>query len=72
MAEYGEWNRKGATFSDVTAKKEYGVDLKFIIKVIRARKLEYREGVMWENSYLGLFRSPLEQYISEELGQERL
>jgi hypothetical protein len=25
MAEYGEWNRKGAALSDVTAKKEYGV-----------------------------------------------
>jgi hypothetical protein len=25
MAEYGEWNRKGATLSDVTAKAEYGV-----------------------------------------------
>jgi len=25
MAEYGEWNRKGATLSDVTAKDEYGV-----------------------------------------------
>ncbi len=25
MAEYGAWNRKGATLSDVTALKEYGV-----------------------------------------------
>ena len=25
MAEYGEWNRKGAALSDVTAQKEYGV-----------------------------------------------
>ena len=24
MAEYGEWNRKGATLSDVTAATEYG------------------------------------------------
>lgn len=24
MTEYGEWNRKGATLSDVTACKEYG------------------------------------------------
>jgi hypothetical protein len=31
MAEYGEWNRKGATLSDVTAKKEYGVDQDFIM-----------------------------------------
>jgi hypothetical protein len=32
MAEYGEWNRKGATLSDVTAKKEYGVGRNFIVK----------------------------------------
>jgi hypothetical protein len=31
MAEDGEWNRKGATLSDVTAEKEYGVTRDFII-----------------------------------------
>jgi len=72
MAEYGEWNRKGATLSDVTAKKEYGVDRDFIVKGIRAGKLEYREGVIWGNPYLRLLRSQLEQYITEELGQDRL
>ena len=72
MAEYGEWNRKGATLSDVTAKKEYGVDRDFIIKGIRAGKLEYREGVIWGNPYLRLLRSQLEKYIVEELGQDSL
>lgn len=72
MAEYGEWNRKGATLSDVTAKKEYGVDQDFIIKGIRAGKLEYREGVTWGNPYLRILRSQLEKYIAEEFGQDRL
>ena len=72
MAEYGEWNRKGATLSDVTAKKEYGVDRAFIVKGIRAGKLEHREGVMWGNPYLKILRSQLETYITEELGQDRL
>lgn len=36
MAKYGEWNLKGATLSDKTAKKEYGVDEDFIIKGINA------------------------------------
>ena len=72
MAEYGEWNRKGATLSDVTAKKEYGVDRDFIVKGIRAGKLEYREAVIWGNPYLRLLRSQLEQYIAEELGKDRL
>ena len=72
MAEYGEWNRKGATLSDVTAEKEYGIDREFIVKGIRAGKLEYREGVVWGNPYLRLLRRQLEKYISEELGQDSL
>ena len=72
MAEYGEWNRKGAVLSDVTAKKEYGIDREFIVNGIRSGKLEYREGVMWGNPYLRLLRSQLEKYIAEELGQEVL
>jgi hypothetical protein len=72
MAEYGEWNRKGATLSDVTAKKEYGVGQEFIVKGIRAGKLEYREGAIWGNPYLRVLRSQLEQYITEELGAEQL
>jgi len=72
MAEYGEWNRKGATLSDVTAKKEYGVSREFIVNGIRAGKLEYREGMVWGNPYLRVLRRQLEQYISEELGAGRL
>jgi hypothetical protein len=72
MAEYGEWNRKGATLSDVTAKKEYGVDQEFIVKGIRVGKLEYREGAIWGNPYLRVLRNQLERYITEELGAEYL
>jgi hypothetical protein len=72
MAEYGEWNRKGATLSDVTAKKEYGVDQEFIVKGIRAGKLEYREGAIWGNPYLRVLRSQLERYITEELDAKYL
>ena len=72
MAEYGEWNRKGATLSDATAKKEYGVDRDFIVNGIRAGKLEYREGAIWGNPYLRILRSQLEKYIAEEIGQDNL
>jgi len=72
MAEYVEWNRKGATLSDLTAKKEYGVDRDFIVKGIRAGKLEYREGSIWGNPYLRLLRSQLEKYIADQLGQNHL
>lgn len=72
MAEYGEWNRKGATLSDVTAKTEYGVSRDFIVKGIQTDKLEYREGAIWGNPYLRVLRSQLEKYIAEELGEDYL
>jgi len=72
MAEYGEWNRKGATLSDVTAQKEYGVSRDFIVKGIRAGKLEYREGSIWGNPYLKILRSQLEKYIDQQFGSNHL
>jgi len=72
MAEYGEWNRKGAVLSDVTALKEYGVSHKFVVEGIKAGKLEYREGAVWGNPYLRILRSQLEAYIAERLGSEHL
>jgi hypothetical protein len=72
MAEYREWNRKGAVLSDVTAQKEYGVTRDFIVKGIQVGKLEYREGAVWGNPYIRVLRSQLELYIIEELGSEYL
>ena len=72
MAEYGEWNRKGPSLSEVTAQKEYGVDRNFIVKGIRAGKLEYQEGEIWGNPYFKILRSQLEQYIVDELGMDYL
>ena len=72
MAEYGEWNRKGATLSDVTAQKEYGISRDFILKGINSGRLEYREGAVWGNPYLRILRSQLEKYIAAELGSPYL
>ena len=72
MAEYGEWNRKGATLSDVTAQKEYGISRDLVIKGIESGQLEYREGSVWGNPYLRVLRSQLEKYISQQLGNEYL
>jgi hypothetical protein len=72
MAEYGEWNRKGATLSDVTAQKEFGVSRDFIVKGIRVGKLEYREGSIWGNPYIKVLRSQLELYVAEQYGADRL
>ena len=72
MAEYGEWNRKGASLSDVTARKDYGVSQDFIVAGIKSGKLEYRQGAVWGNPYFRILRNQLEQYIATELGQEYL
>jgi hypothetical protein len=70
MAQYGEWTRKGATLSDVTARKEYGVDSDFIVKGINAGKLEYREGAIHGHPYIRVLRSQLEAYIAVQLGDD--
>ena len=72
MAEYGEWNRKGATLSDKTAMKEYGVDREFILNGIRAGRLEFQERLVWGNPYVVVLRRQLEAYITEELGSDYL
>ncbi|NTU52674.1 MAG: hypothetical protein HGA97_03030 [Chlorobiaceae bacterium] len=72
MAEYGEWNLRGATLSDVTAKTEYGVSREFVVNAIRAGKIECREGSQWGNPYLRILRRQLEQCFVEEFGEEYL
>ncbi len=72
VAEYGEWARKGATLTDGTAQKEYGLTRDFLVQGIRAGKLEYRECVIWGNPSLRLLRSQLEHYIAEQLGSRQL
>ena len=72
MAEYGEWNRKGATLSDKTARKEYKVDQEFIIKGIEAGKLECRYACVWGSPFIKILRRQLEEYIAAELGSEYL
>jgi hypothetical protein len=64
MAEHGEWTRQGRSLSDVTAVKEYGISRDFILEGIRSGKLEYRQGVMFGNSYLKILRNQLEQYTA--------
>ncbi len=53
MAEYGEWNRKGATLSDKTAFREYGVTRDFVVDGIRAGKLDVRDGAIWGRPDIG-------------------
>ena len=45
-----EWQRKGATLSDKTVRKEFGLTQDEIVRVIRARKLQYGAKARWSIS----------------------
>jgi hypothetical protein len=72
MADDGEWTRKGAVLSDVTAQSEYGVSRDFIVKGVQAGLLDCREGSAWGNPWFRFLRSQLERYIVAQLGAEYL
>jgi predicted nuclease with TOPRIM domain len=55
-----EWRRKGATLSDKTARKEFGLTQDEIEAAIDAGQLQYRVGVVHGNPWLRLLRSELE------------
>ena len=70
MAEHGEWNRKSATLSDVTAEKEYGAAQDFIVNDSEYGKLQWRDGAIWGDAYLTILRSELEAYIAAKPDSE--
>lgn len=55
-----EWTRKGATLSNTTAQKEFGLTWDEIVRAIRAGKLQYREHSMHGNPWLRLLRREVE------------
>jgi len=63
-----EWQSKGATLSDKTARKEFGVTQEDIVQAIRAGKLQYREGSMHGNPWLRLLRREVEELVTQKHG----
>lgn len=55
-----DWRRKGATLSDKTARKEFGLTQDEIEDAIDAGQLQYRVGVVHGNPWLRLLRRELE------------
>jgi uncharacterized protein YicC (UPF0701 family) len=64
-----EWQRKGATLSDKTAREEFGLTQDEIIEAIRAGKLQYREGSMYGNPWLRLLRREVEHLVRARHGE---
>jgi hypothetical protein len=67
-----EWQRKGATLSDKTAREEFGLTEDEIIRAIRAGKLHYREGSMYGNPWLRLLRREVEALVRKKHGENYL
>lgn len=66
------WTKKGATLSDKSARKEYGLTQEEIIEAIKAGKLQYRQNNVFGNPYLKLVRSEVEAVVDEKYGNNYL
>jgi hypothetical protein len=67
-----EWQRKGATLSDKTARKEFGLKQEEILQAIRARKLRYRINAIYGNPFLRLLRREVEALVKRKHGGDYL
>jgi septal ring factor EnvC (AmiA/AmiB activator) len=65
-----EWARKGATLSDRTARKEYGLSQEQIEDAIRAGTLRYRLASMHGNPWLRLLRRDVENLVRASHGEQ--
>jgi hypothetical protein len=67
-----EWQRKGATLSDKTARKEFGLTQDGIVQAIRAGKLQYRLNSIFGNPFLRLLRREVEALVKKKHGDNYL
>ncbi len=67
-----EWQRKGATLSDKTARKEFGLTQDEIVKSIRAGRLHYRLNSVYGNPFLRLLRKEVEALVKAKHGDDYL
>ena len=58
-----EWRQKGATLSDKTARKEFGLTQDEIVAAINAGQLQHRVGVVHGNPWLRLLRREVEELM---------
>ena len=67
-----EWQRKGATLSDKTARKEYGLTQDEIIGAIKSGQLQYRQTSIYGNPFLRLLRREVEELVQKKRGDHYL
>lgn len=64
-----EWQRKGASLSDKTARKEFGLTQEEILRAIRTGALQYRQNSVFGNPYLRLLRREVEALVASKRGR---
>jgi len=67
-----EWQRKGATLSDKTARREFGLTQHEIVQAIHAGKLSYRRNSIFGNPFLRLLRRELKALVRKQHGNHYL
>ncbi|NOR25892.1 MAG: hypothetical protein GQ542_16195 [Desulforhopalus sp.] len=65
-----DWTKKGATLSDKSARKEFGLTQNQIIDAIKSGKLQYRQNHIHGNPYLRLLRNEVESLAKELFGND--
>lgn len=66
------WSQKGATMSDKSARKEFGLTQQEIFAAIQAGKLQFREGNMHGNPWFRLLRREVESLVRHKGGMDYL
>ena len=66
------WRQKGATLSDKSARKDFGLTQEEIFAAMRAGKLQFRQSNMHGNPWFRLLRHEVEALIREKGGQDHL
>ena len=67
-----EWQCQGATLSDKTARKEFGLTQDEIVEAIRTGKLHYRLNSIYGNPFLRLLRREVEALVNKKHGEDYL
>jgi hypothetical protein len=66
------WNQKGATLSDKSARKEFGLTQEEIVAAIKHGKLHYRVNSVFGNPFLRLVRTEVEALVGKKYGSRYL
>jgi hypothetical protein len=66
------WKQKGATLSDKSARKEFGLTRQEIYEAMRAGKLQFQQNSMHGNAWFRLLRHEVEALVRGKSGKDGL